>query len=114
MIGITIPDAVLISTLVISLVAVWRGTTQGDAAKKQTIQSAPMVKIATGIVEANQFADYMKVQDKLAIAIDKHADALNRQHEVKHTNALEDLAEKIDEALDAGASAPTQIVGPPR
>lgn len=60
-----------------------------------------MVNIATGIVEANQFADYMKVLDKLAIALKGHAEPLDRQHQVKFTNALEELAEKVDEALDA-------------
>jgi hypothetical protein len=32
--------------------------------------------------------------------------SFNRQHEVKHTNALEELAEKIDEALNARAEHP--------
>ena len=106
MLGITTADAVLVGTLIVAILAAWRGSTQGESAKKQAIQSAPMVGIAGGIVDANQFADYVKVGDKLAIALDKHADALNRQHEVKHTNALEELAEKIDDVLNARAEHP--------
>jgi hypothetical protein len=48
-----------------------------------------MVNIVTGIVNANEFDDYVKVADKLAIAVDKQACALDRQHDVKRTNALE-------------------------
>lgn len=52
--------------------------------------------MASAIVDANQFSDYVKVRDKLAIALLRHAEALQRQHEVRQTNALEELAEKID------------------
>lgn len=106
MFGITTPEAIAFGTLVLGIVAMLKGSASGAAAKEKSVRDAPMVNIATGIVEANQFSDYIKVQDKLAIAIDKHADAINRSHEVKHTNALEELAEKIDEALDARREHP--------
>jgi hypothetical protein len=106
MLGITTPDAIAFGMMVLAGLAAWRGTAQGDAAKRQAIHSAPMVNIATGIVEANQFADYMKVLDKLAIALTCHAAAMDRQHEVKHTNALEELADRIDDALNARAEHP--------
>jgi hypothetical protein len=106
MLGITLADAAVFCTIAGAIVAMVRGTSQGDSAKKQAIHSAPLVNIATGIVEANQFSDYIKVQDKLAIAIDKHANALNKQHEVKFTNALEELASRVDEALDTRRENP--------
>lgn len=106
MLGITLADAAVFCTIAGAIVAMVRGTSQGDTAKKQAIQSAPMVNIATGIVEANQFADYIKVQDKLAIAIDKHADAITRSHEVKFTNALEELADKVDDVLSSRRDNP--------
>ncbi|SFM00954.1 hypothetical protein SAMN03159423_4894 [Bradyrhizobium sp. NFR13] len=106
MLGITLADAAVFCTIAGAIVAMVRGTSQGDSAKKQAIQSAPMVNIATGIVEANQFADYMKVLDKLAIALKGHAEALDRQHQVKFTNALEELADKVDEALEARREHP--------
>jgi hypothetical protein len=46
------------------------------------------------------------VLDKLAIAMNGHAAALNRQHQVKITNALEELADKVDEALSARRENP--------
>jgi hypothetical protein len=55
-----------------------------------------MVGIAGGIVDANQFSDYVKVGDKLAIALHRHAEALEKLREVRHTNKLEELAEKIE------------------
>lgn len=100
MLGITLPDAIAIGTFLTVLLAAWRGSNQGAAARSQAVHQAPMVNIASGIVEANQFADYMKVQDKLAIAIDRHARALEKQHQVRFTNALEHLTEKVDEALN--------------
>lgn len=103
MLGITTPDAIAFGMMVLAALAAWRGVSQGDAAKKQAVSAAPFVNIAGGIVDASQFADYVKVGDKLAIAIDKHADALNKQHEVKFTNALEELASKVDDALNARA-----------
>lgn len=106
MFGITTPEAIAFGTLVLGIVAMLKGSASGVAAKEKAVRDAPMVNIATGIVEANQFADYMKAIDKLAIALQCHADAMNRQHEVKHTNALEELADKIDEALTARAEHP--------
>jgi uncharacterized membrane protein len=106
MLGITLADAAVFCTIAGAIVAMVRGTSQGDSAKKQAVQSAPMVNIATGIVEANQFADYMKVLDKLAIALTGHAAALDRQHQVKFTNALEELASRVDDVLDARREHP--------
>lgn len=99
-------EGVAIGTLILGIVAMLKGSASGAAAKEKAVRDAPMVNIATGIVEANQFSDYIKVQDKLAIAIDKHADAINRSHEVKHTNALEELAEKIDDLRNARGEHP--------
>ncbi|MCG6204213.1 hypothetical protein LPW26_06170 [Rhodopseudomonas sp. HC1] len=99
MLGITTPDAIAFGMMVLAALAAWRGVSQGDAAKTRAVQSAPFVSIAGTIVEANQFGDYIKVLDKLAIAMNCHAAALDRQHDVKTTNALEDLANKIDEAM---------------
>lgn len=106
MFGITTPEAIAFGTLVLGIVAMLKGSASGAAAKEKTVRDAPMVNIATGIVEANQFSDYIKVQDKLAIAIDKHADALNKHHDVKFTNALEELTSRVDEALDARREHP--------
>lgn len=102
MLGITTPDAIAFGMMLLAALAAWRGVSQGDAAKTQAVKSAPFISIAGGIVEANQFGDYVKVLDKLAIAMDRHSAALNRQHEVKTTNALEDLARKVDDALADG------------
>jgi hypothetical protein len=106
MLGITTADAITLGGLIIGLVTMFRGSSQGQAAKQQAINSAPLVSIAGGIVDANQFADYVKVGDKLAIAIDKHADALNKQHDVKFTNALEELASRVDDVLEARREHP--------
>lgn len=73
-----------------------KGSNSGAAAKEKATRDATMVDIAGGIIDANQFSDYMKVGDKLAIALHRHAQALEKQHEVRHANALEELAEKID------------------
>ena len=100
MLGITTPDAIAFGMMILAALAAWRGISQGDAAKTRAVQSAPFVGIAGSVVEANQFADYVKVLDKLAIALDRHSAALNLQHQVKTTNALEDLARKVDDALD--------------
>ncbi len=96
MLGITTPDAIAFGMMILAALAAWRGTKQGDAAKTEAVKSAQLVSIAGAIVDANQFADWIKAVDKMAIAMLTHAEALNKQHEVKTTNALEALAEKID------------------
>lgn len=96
MFGITTPDAIALGMLLIAAVAMLKGSNSGAAAKEKATRDAAMVGIAGGIVDANQFSDYVKVGDKLAIALHRHAEALEKQHEVRHTNALEELAEKID------------------
>lgn len=100
MLGITTPDAIAFGMMVLAALAAWRGSRQGEAAKTDAVKAAPFVSIAGSIVDANQFSDWIKAVDKMAIAMDRHAHALDRQHEVKTTNALEDLARKVDEALD--------------
>ena len=104
MLGITVPDAIAIGTLVLACLAAYRGTTAGTSAKEQAVKAAPYVGLSNGIagsiVDANQFGDYIKAIDKLAIAMTGHTAALNRQHEVKTTNALEELADKIDAMRD--------------
>ena len=62
-------------------------------------KAAGLNGIVGGIVDRQQFDDYLKVADKFAIALNKHADALNRQHEVRTTNALEKMADRVDELL---------------
>lgn len=102
MLGMTTPDAIAFGMMLLAVIAALKGLNQGEAAKKQQIAAASYVSIAGGVVDANQFADYMKAFDKMAIALNRHADALDRQHEIKHTNALEKLAQKVDRALEAG------------
>lgn len=95
--GLSIPDAIAIGTIIAAMLAARFGGKQGEAAKQDAIKAAAGVSIAGSIVDAAEFGNYIKAIDKLAIAMDRHADALDRQHEVKHTNALEALAEKVDE-----------------
>lgn len=99
MLGITTPDAIAFGMMVLAALAAWRGVNQGDAAKTKAVQAAPFVSIAGGIVDANQFGDYVKAIDKMAIAMHRHADAMNKQHDVRQTNALEGMAERIDTLL---------------
>ena len=106
MFGITTPDAIALGMLLIAAVAMLRGSSSGQAAKEKAVRDATMVGIAGGIVDANQFSDYVKVGDKLAIALQRHADALEKQHDVKFTNALEELTSRVDEALDARRENP--------
>jgi uncharacterized protein (DUF488 family) len=82
-----------------------RGTSQEDN-EKAGGHGGAVCQRAGGIVEASKFGDYFKVLDKLAIAMNGHAAALNRQHQVKITNALEELADKVDEALSARRENP--------
>lgn len=103
MFGITTPDAIALGMMLIAVVAMLKGSNSGAAAKEKAVRDATMVGIAGGIVDANQFSDYVKVGDKLAIALHRHAEALEKQHEVRHTNALEELADKVDALLSSRA-----------
>lgn len=106
MFGITTPDAIALGMMLIAAVAMLKGGNSGAAAKEKANRDASMVGIAGGIVDANQFSDYVKVGDKLAIALNRHAEALEKQHEVRHTNRLEELADKIDSLRNERAEPP--------
>ena len=100
MLGITTPDAIAFGMMILAALAAWQGSKSGGNRKSQEIKSAPFVSIAGSIVDANQFSDFVKVLDKGAIAMAQLAEAINHSHEVKYTNALEELADKIDHIRD--------------
>lgn len=106
MLGITTPDAIAFGMMVLAALAAWRGHVTGNAAKEKAIATAPMISIAGGIVDAMQFADYVKALDKLAIAMFKHAAAIEKTHNQRTTNALEEMADRIDEMLQPPQPAP--------
>lgn len=92
---ISLADAAVFATIAATVIAILKGGAHGAAAKTEVAKTASAVSISGSIVDAMEFGNYVKALDKLAIAMNRHADALDRQHEVKHTNALEELAEKI-------------------
>ncbi len=101
MLGITTPDAIALGMMILAGLAAWNGSRAGQVAKNNSVSNASMVAIGGGILAAEQFGDWIKCVDKMSIALTRHADAMDRQHDVKHTNALERLAEKVDDALNA-------------
>jgi predicted ATP-grasp superfamily ATP-dependent carboligase len=96
MLGITVADAVAVGTLIIALLAAWRGTRAGDAAKRI---SPPETTLSVGMAA---FAD-TSAMTKMTEAIDRLAEAICDASEARERVQASHLAEAIrrmTEALD--------------
>ena len=96
MLGITIPDAVLIGTLVISLLAAWRGSKAGAAAKESTPPEPAVALIGSAIVDTATLRDLVDAVERLANVIDRTAT------ERKNAERLETLLGQLVHSMDRG------------
>lgn len=99
MLGITIPDAVLIGTLVISLLAAWRGSKAGAAAKESTLPEPTVALIGSAIVDTATLRDLVEAVRRLAEVIDRAAGRAERTK----TDRLEGLLDEILHSMDRSA-----------
>jgi hypothetical protein len=95
MLGITVADAV--GTLIIALLAAWRETRAGDAAKRI---SPPETTVSVG---ATVFAD-TAAMTRLNTSINRLAEAIcdvSEARERQQDNHLAEILERLTRALDA-------------
>jgi flagellar motility protein MotE (MotC chaperone) len=97
MLGITVADAVAVGTLIIALLAAWRGARAGDAAKRI---SPPETTVSVG---ATVFAD-TAAMTQLNTSINRLADAIGDASEARErqqANQLSDVLRKLTATLEA-------------
>jgi hypothetical protein len=96
MLGITVADAVAVGTLIIALLAAWKGTRVGDAAKRI---APPETTVSVG---TTVFAD-TAAMTQLNTSINRLADAICDASEAKERqqfSPLADVLRRLTEALD--------------
>ena len=95
MLGITVADAVLIGTLVVSLLAAWRGTRAGDAAKKSLPPDPPMAMIGGAIVDSLTLRDLVEAVRALTAMIHEGIEARERRERDRLADVLEEVKERL-------------------
>jgi hypothetical protein len=96
MLGITVADAVAVGTLIIALLAAWKGTRAGDAAKRI---SPPETTLSVGMAA---FAD-TSAMTKMTEALNRLAEAICNASEAKERQQathLAEILERLTKALD--------------
>lgn len=102
MFGITIADAVLIGTLVISLLAAWRGSRAGAAAKEHSPPDPAIASIGSAIVDTATLRQLVESIHRLAEVIDHTADRAERKKAGRLADPLEEISRKLEEAPRKG------------
>lgn len=96
MLGITVPDAIALGSLVAGLVAMWRGATAGAQAAKVTPPNPAVAALAGTFITTD-------AMDKLTAALREIAHEIRegREHKERHdfhrlTEAMEKLVRKLE------------------
>jgi hypothetical protein len=97
MLGITIPEAVGVATVILAIGAAWKGTRAGDAARGKA--TPPEAAVSIG---ATVFADSLMMQ-RLVDGLTRIADIMEDRQRAEDARekdrigrALEDLVSKLD------------------
>lgn len=91
MLGISVTEAVAVSTLLLGLAAFWKGMRAGEAAKVSNAAGPA----ATASLGAAVLADSLAME-AMTEAINRIADAIDRHHE----QALEEKKDRLSVALE--------------
>ncbi len=107
MLGITVPDAIAFSMMLLTALAAWRGNQAGKVAKKEDPPQEPalamiggaLVDTATMVRLADATAQLAKATDRNAAAVE----AANHHREHSYANKMDALMERLDEAEKRGS-----------
>jgi signal transduction histidine kinase len=97
MLGITVADAVAVGTLIIALLAAWRGTRAGDAAKRISPPETTVSVGATVFADTAAMTQLNNSLNRLAEAICDASEARERQQASQLADVLKRLTDKLDE-----------------
>jgi hypothetical protein len=106
MLGITVPDAIALGTLIIAVLAALRGGKAGEHAKRATPPDPPMAMIGGAIVDTMTLRDLTTAVQGLAAAM--HASVEYQRHakddkmSVTLDRLLHELSERDDERARHG------------
>lgn len=97
MFGITVADAVLVGTLLISLLAAWRGGKDGSAAARAKPQpSAEYAIMGATMVDTDTFRDVAVALREVVSAIREHLAYERANDSDRMTELLSEIARKLD------------------
>lgn len=96
MLGITVADAVLVGTLVIALLAAWRGARDGKAAQSVKPPAPEMAILGATLVDTNTFRDLVRAVDALTEAVLAGVAAKREEAEDRIADLLEEVRDKLN------------------
>ena len=97
MLGITVADAVLVGTLLISLLAAWRGTKEGDKAKATRAPAPEYAIMGATMVDTDTFRDVAAAVRELTEVLRDGIAAQHNAAEAKLTALMEQIRDALRE-----------------
>lgn len=96
MFGITVADAVLVGTLLISLLAAWRGSKDGGEAARGRPPSPETAILGATLVDTSTFRDVADALREVVAAIREHLAYLRANDTDRMTELLEEISRKLE------------------
>ncbi|MCB8821461.1 hypothetical protein [Microvirga rosea] len=96
MLGITVADAVAVGTLVIAVLAAWRGARAGETAKKIIPMDPPMAIMGAAIVDSMTLRDLVEAVKDHATAIREAIKSNERLEHDRLADAVEELKNRLE------------------
>jgi hypothetical protein len=96
MLGITVPDAIAFGSLVIGLVALFRGTQAGEKAKKVAPPDPAMAIIGSSLVDTGTLRELVRSVDRVAEAMEGATEDRKHTREGEMADTLKKLGSLPD------------------
>jgi hypothetical protein len=96
MLGITVPDAVLILGAATAILTAYLGTQKGNTARRETPPDPTMAIFSSTMVDTATFRDLVEVLKLLVAAIDAGVHASERRTRNRQEQLLQDLLDRLD------------------
>ncbi|MDX6806593.1 hypothetical protein [Terrihabitans rhizophilus] len=96
MLGITVPDAVLILGAGTAILTAYLGTQKGNTARRETPPDPAMAIFSSTMVDTATFRDLVEVLKLLVVAIESGVHANERRARDRQAQLLQDLLERLD------------------
>jgi hypothetical protein len=100
--GITLADAIPISTLILGVIAMLTGAIRGAEAKRSTPPDLPMAMIGSAIVDRETLRDLTTAVRETAAAIREAVSSGERRSRDETNERLEELTRKLDGMSNSG------------
>ncbi|MFO1151023.1 MAG: hypothetical protein U1E62_21825 [Alsobacter sp.] len=100
MLGITVPDAIAFGTLVLAILAAWRGAVAGAKAEKTAPPDHTAAITCGAIVDSAALRDLVEAVEELTDAMREMIVSQHERAEGRMADLLTEISEKLDRPRD--------------